>query len=75
MYLGIEIGGTKLQLGVGSGKGGPLETLERCDVNSTGGADGICQQIAKIGKRLIDKHDIRRVGIGFGARSTRREGE
>ena len=66
MYLGIEIGGTKLQLGVGSGKGGPLETLERCDVNSTGGADGICQQIAKIGKRLIDKHDIRRVGIGFG---------
>ena len=66
MYLGIEIGGTKLQLGVASGTGGPLMALERCNVDATCGADGIRQQIARTGKLLIDQHDIQRIGIGFG---------
>ena len=52
MYLGIEIGGTKLQLGVGSGTGGPLVALERCNVDPTRGAEGIRQQIAGTAKSL-----------------------
>ncbi len=66
LYLGIEIGGTKLQLGVGSGTGGPLEVLERCEVDPSRGAEGIREQIAQIGKMLIARYDIRRIGVGFG---------
>ena len=66
MYLGIEIGGTKLQLGVGSGSGGPLTALERFDVDPRRGAEGIRQQIARIGRPLIEQYAIQRIGIGFG---------
>ncbi len=66
MYLGIEIGGTKLQLGVGSATGEPLVALERCNVDPTRGSEGIRQQIAGTAKSLIDQHDIQRIGIGFG---------
>ncbi len=66
MYLGIEIGGTKLQLGIGSATGGPLVALERCSVDATHGAEGIRQQIARIGKALVDRHGVQRIGIGFG---------
>lgn len=66
MYLGIEIGGTKLQLGVGSGTGRPLAVLERCDVDPIRGAAGIREQLARIGKRLIDQYAVQRVGVGFG---------
>ena len=34
MFLGIEIGGTKLQLGVGHGHGGPLVELVRRDIDA-----------------------------------------
>ena len=40
MYLGIEIGGTKLQLGLGNGDGA-LHALWRGDVDPGRGADGI----------------------------------
>ena len=53
MFLGIEIGGTKLQLGVGRGDGTPLETLQRLDVDRRQGAEGIRRQIAEVGRRLI----------------------
>lgn len=66
LYLGIEIGGTKLQLGVGTGSGGPLEALERCEVDPLRGAEGIREQIAQIGKMLIARYDVRRIGVGFG---------
>lgn len=66
MYLGIEIGGTKLQLGVGSGKGGPLEAQERDSVDKAKGAEGIRAQIARIAPALIRDYGIRKVGIGFG---------
>ena len=66
MYLGIEIGGTKLQLGVGSATGGSLVALERCNVDPTRGSEGIRQQIARTAESLIDQHDIQRIGIGFG---------
>ena len=46
MFLGIEIGGTKLQLGVGRGDGTPPIALERLtDRIRQGAATGILQQI------------------------------
>ncbi len=66
MFLGIEIGGTKLQLGVGRGDGGPLVALERLHVRPQHGADGIRRQIEQLGKTLITRHEISAVGIGFG---------
>lgn len=66
MFLGIEIGGTKLQLGVGGGDGPPLVALERLDVDRTAGAYGIREQIREVGGALIRRHDVRAVGIGFG---------
>ena len=66
MYLGIEIGGTKLQLGVGDAENGSLAALERADVQPADGAEGILRQIERIGKTLIQKHDIRTIGVGFG---------
>lgn len=65
MYLGIEIGGTKLQLGVGPGDG-TLVALERCEIEPALGAEGIRAQIAKLGPMLVQRHGVRRVGIGFG---------
>lgn len=66
MFLGIEIGGTKLQLGVGKGDGSPPIALERRDVNARRGAEGILQQIRETGAELARTHDIERIGIGFG---------
>ena len=43
MYLGIEIGGTKLQLGLGPGDG-TLAGLWRGTVHIAAGADGIRRQ-------------------------------
>lgn len=70
MYLGIEIGGTKLQLGVGMGDG-VLAGLWRGNVDVAAGADGIRRQIAEAVPTLlassgIDRAALRGVGIGFG---------
>ena len=64
--MGIEIGGTKLQLGVGSGDGSPLVELIRVDVEANRGAAGILAQIDAAGQELFGRHDITAVGIGFG---------
>lgn len=66
MFLGIEIGGTKLQLGVGTGKGGVLEARERTDVDKTKGAEGIRRQIVQIAPALIQNYGVQTIGIGFG---------
>ena len=66
MFLGIEIGGTKLQLGVGTGNGPPLIALERRTVERTRGADSIREQILEAGRQLFDKYPIERIGYGFG---------
>jgi glucokinase len=66
MFLGIEIGGTKLQLGVGPGDGSPMVALERLDVDPSRGAEGIREQIARAGSALIQQHGITAIGIGFG---------
>jgi glucokinase len=66
VYLGIEIGGTKLQLGVGPGDGTLVGEPVRAPVDRAAGAAGIRDQIARLGRELIDRHGVTRIGIGFG---------
>ena len=66
MYLGIEIGGTKLQLGVGGGRDAQLAALVRHEVDPQRGAVGILEEIERSATALIQKHPIERIGIGFG---------
>lgn len=70
MYLGIEIGGTKLQLGVGAGNG-VLVGLWRASVDVAAGPEGIRRQIIQgvpelLAKSGIDGARIKGIGIGFG---------
>lgn len=65
MILGIEIGGTKLQLGVGKGDG-HLIAIERFSVNRSAGAAGILAQIKSSSLELIERFSVSSVGIGFG---------
>jgi glucokinase len=70
MYLGIEIGGTKLQLGLGHGDG-RLAGLWRASVDVQAGAGGIRRQIvAGVGELLeqgkLERSQISGVGVGFG---------
>ncbi|MEZ6062475.1 MAG: ROK family protein [Planctomycetaceae bacterium] len=66
MFLGIEIGGTKLQLGVGDGTSAHFAAFERCDVVPEHGAEGILRQIQSTAGRLAERFEIQRVGVGFG---------
>lgn len=66
MFLGIEIGGTKLQLGVGAGDGSPLEELRRYEVDRERGAGGIRERIEEAGQELLSHHEIDAIGVGFG---------
>ena len=66
MILGIEIGGTKLQLGVGDGTDRQLVDLRRCEVERRVGANGILHQIKTVAPELIKTHDVTEIGIGFG---------
>ena len=66
MFLGIEIGGTKLQLGVGTGDGPPFAGFRRLDVDAKRGAAGILEQIERAGRELAALFPFRAVGFGFG---------
>ena len=66
MYLGIEIGGTKLQLAIGPGDGSPMVDCRRAEIYRDEGAGGILRQIEHIGRELIDRHRPTAIGIGFG---------
>jgi glucokinase len=70
MYLGIEIGGTKLQLGLGRGDG-VLLGLWRGAVDVAAGGDGIRTQIAAAVPELlasakVNRDQLKGVGVGFG---------
>lgn len=70
MYLGIEIGGTKLQLGLGPGDG-TIAALWRGNVASAEGADGIRKQIEGAIPQVLanakrGRDELKGVGIGFG---------
>jgi glucokinase len=68
--VGIEIGGTKLQLGLGDGLGN-LEVLERRRIDPARGAAGILTQIVEVFESLLLRSglsppEIRAAGVGFG---------
>ncbi len=68
--LGIEIGGTKLQLGIGEGCGRIL-ALERLVVEPSRGAPSIRNQIQAafatlLAKTKLGRREIKAAGIGFG---------
>jgi glucokinase len=68
--LGIEIGGTKLQLGLGR-RGAGLLLLERRGIEPSGGAVAILEQIKQTFRFLLEKYslspyEVRGVGVGFG---------
>ncbi len=70
MYLGIEIGGTKLQLGVGRGDG-TLAGLWRGTVDVPAGPEGIRRQTTAavpelLARARLERAQVRGVGIGFG---------
>jgi glucokinase len=66
MYLGIEIGGTKLQFGIGLGDGSDFVAFERRTVDIPRGAEGIREQIRSVGQDLVAAHGVQRIGYGFG---------
>ncbi|MCE9604245.1 MAG: ROK family protein [Planctomycetia bacterium] len=66
MFLGIEIGGTKLQLGVGPGDGTFAAEPVRLTIDREAGAAGIRKQIAAAAGPLMDEFGLAAVGIGFG---------
>ena len=70
-YLGIEIGGTKLQIAVGRGEGEPFRALWRGSIDASQGAARIHQQIVVgidelLTQARLGRSDIEGVGIGFG---------
>ncbi|HXD85999.1 MAG TPA: ROK family protein, partial [Urbifossiella sp.] len=70
MFLGIEIGGTKLQLGLGEGDGRLLR-LWRGNVDAAAGGEGIRQAIVRavpelLGEAGIAREQLRGIGVGFG---------
>lgn len=65
MFLGVEIGGTKIQIGVGAGDG-RIVALDRHTVRPKLGAAGILEQIESSAKVLAARHRLSAVGIGFG---------
>jgi glucokinase len=70
MFLGIEIGGTKLQLGIGAGDG-KIVALWRDKVKPVDAGEGIRQQIGIAVPDLLKQSGMERsqlagVGIGFG---------
>jgi glucokinase len=70
MLLGIEIGGTKLQLGLGAGDG-ILAGLWRGRIDVARGPEGIRRQIVEAVPSLLQDArtsatDLQAVGVGFG---------
>ncbi len=68
--IGIEIGGTKLQVGLGEEQGNPISRL-RQTVDPAKGAQGILSVLDDMVPRLleeacVERSDVAGIGIGFG---------
>ncbi len=66
LFVGVEIGGTKLQAAVGRADGSPFLAAERATVDPANGAAGILEQISSLVTRLLARYPAQAVGIGFG---------
>lgn len=65
MFLGVEIGGTKLQVGV-CDRRGRLKQLGRVPVVRKRGRSGILSQLETAIVPLLTAHNVTAVGVGFG---------
>ena len=72
-FLGIEIGGSKLQVVLGSADG-VITGRYRSSVDREGGAEGILKEIEDTVARLSRSHRPKGIGIGFGGPVDRRGG-
>jgi glucokinase len=72
LSIGIEIGGTKTQVGIGTAEKGLLPGgILRKAVNRVDGANGILRDIASMVDQVLTTQqlslsDVKRIGIGFG---------
>jgi len=78
LAAGIEIGGTKLQAGLGSGEG-PLRALVRRRVDPSKGGEGIRDALPSLVDEALDaagarKGDLHGIGVGFGGPVDTRRG-
>jgi glucokinase len=73
MFIGIEIGGTKLQL-VSGDKSGAIDQRLKLAVDPARGARGIRQQIEAALPKLLTAQAIRCIGVGFGGPVNWQEG-
>jgi glucokinase len=65
MLLGIEIGGTKLQLVVGDGSC-RIVRRERCGVEKSRGGEGIREAIRALVPKILSGDNLEAIGVGFG---------
>lgn len=72
MNVGIEIGGTKLQVATGDPCTGKIDQIYRYRVDKTQGAEGILAQIENTLRAL--PYPPSRIGIGFGGPVNRADG-
>ncbi|WP_298351108.1 ROK family protein [Runella sp.] len=72
MNIGIEIGGTKLQIAVGNPDTGEIETLFRFNVEKEKGAAGILEKIEETLNDLAQPSC--HIGVGFGGPVNRKTG-
>jgi glucokinase len=63
-FIGIEIGGTKLQLVVG--RANQIIDRRRFEVVESAGSEGIRQQISSALKELLGQNQVGAIGVGFG---------
>lgn len=71
LAIGIEIGGTKIQVGIGLASGKLLKPPIRKQVIQEDGAEGILRNIVGMAAEVLDStghsmSDVERIGIGFG---------
>src|SRR3954469_24204738 len=64
-FLGLEIGGTKLQLVAGDAQG-KIRDRRKLSVDRESGAGGIRVQIERSLPELIQQHKPAAIGVGFG---------
>lgn len=72
-FLGIEIGGTKLQLMTGDGEGA-IFRKHRCAINAGGGAAAIQKQLEKALQEVTALDRVKAIGVGFGGPVDHRNG-
>src|ERR1700757_4324581 len=72
-FLGLEIGGTKLQLAAGDAHG-KIHDRRRLSVARESGAAGIRGQIEQTLPELIQQYEPAAIGVGFGGPVDSRNG-